>query len=170
MKKAIVLVLTLILALSLAAPAAAAGTDSPGAPTTSETVTAPLPEVVVEEIKTDDGATVTIAPVAADKVEELPAEDQKTFVAAQEKLAEAAPAGMKTQFFFYAQVTKTAADGNSAKADAPVKMTVKIASTDKVVVKQFVDGQWVERKVTVNTDGTITIEDVVDGPIAIFTK
>lgn len=170
MKKAIVLVLTLILALSLAVPAAAAGTDSPGAPTRSQTVTAPLPEVVDEQIRTDDGTAVTITPVAAEKMEELPAEDQKTFVAAQEKLAEAAPAGMKTKFFFYVQVTKTAADGTSAKADAPVKLTVKIASAAKVVVKQFVDGQWVERKVTMNADGTITIQDVVDGPIAIFTK
>ena len=168
MKKAIVLALAVILTLSLAVPAAAVG--SPVAPTTSETTTAPLPEVIVEEIKTEDGATVTIEPVAADKVEEMPEEDQKTFVAAQEKLAEAAPAGMKTQYFFYAKVTKTAADGTTGKADAPVKMTVKVDNVDNVVVKQFVDGKWVERKVTVNADGTITIEGVVDGPIAIFTK
>ena len=48
-------------------------------------------------------------------------------------------------------------------------MTVKVDSAAKVVVKQFVDGKWVERKVVVNADGTITIENVVDGPIAIFT-
>lgn len=167
MKKAIVLALALVLAMSLAVPVAAV--SSPVAPTTSETTTAPLPEVVVEEIKTADGATVVIEPVAADKVEEMPKEDQKTFVAAQEKLAEAAPAGMKTQFFFYAKVTKTAADGTTAKSDVPVSMTVKVDNAAKVVVKQFVDGKWVERKVVVNADGTITIENVVDGPIAIFT-
>ena len=99
----------------------------------------------------------------------MPKEEQKTFVAAQEKLAEAAPAGMKTQFFFYAKVTKKAADGTTAKSDAPVSMTVKVDSAAKVVVKQFVDGKWVERKVVVNADGTITIENVEDGPIAIFT-
>ena len=97
MKKGIVLALAVILTLSLAVPAAAAGTGSPVAPETSETTTAPLPEVIVEEIKTEDGATIVIEPVAADNVEEMPEEDQKSFVAAQEKLAEAAPAGMKTQ-------------------------------------------------------------------------
>ena len=76
---------------------------------------------------------------------------------------------MKTQFFFYAKVTKTAADGATAKSDVPISMTVKVDSAAKVVVKQFVDGKWVERKVVVNADGTITIENVVDGPIAIFT-
>lgn len=167
MKKAIVLALAVMLTLSLAVPAAAVG--SPVAPTTSETTTAPLPEIVEQETKTEDGATVTVEPVAADKVEEMPKEEQKTFVAAQEKLAEAAPAGMKTQFFFYAKVTKKAADGTTAKSDAPVSMTVKVDSAAKVVVKQFVDGKWVERKVVVNADGTITIENVEDGPIAIFT-
>ena len=162
-----ILALALVLAMSLAVPVAAVG--SPVAPTTSETTTAPLPEVIVEEVKTADGAPIVIEPVAADKVEEMPKEDQKTFVAAQEKLAEAAPAGMKTQFFFYAKVTKKAADSTTAKSDAPVSMTVKVDSAAKVVVKQFVDGKWVERKVVVNADGTITIENVEDGPIAIFT-
>ena len=168
MKKAIVLALAVMLTLSLAVPAAAV--TSPVAPETSETTTAPLPEVIVEEVKTEDGATIVVEPVAADKVEEMPAEDQKTFVAAQEKLVEAAPAGMKTQFFFYVKVTKIEADGTTAKSDAPVSMTVKVDNAAKVVVKQFVDGKWVERKVVVNADGTITIEDVVDGPIAIFMK
>ena len=164
MKKAIVLALALILTLSLAVPAAAV--SSPVAPETSETTTAPLPEVVVEETKTEDGTTIVVEPVAAEKVE---GEDQKAFVAAQEKLAEAAPAGMKTQYFFFVKVTKTAADGTTTKSDTPVKMTVKVENAAKVVVKQFVDGKWVERKVVVNADGTITIEGVVDGPIAIFT-
>ena len=85
MKKVIVLALALVLAMSLAVPVAAVG--SPVAPATSETTTAPLPEVIAEEVKTADGATIVIEPVAADKVGEMPKEDQKTFVAAQEKLA-----------------------------------------------------------------------------------
>lgn len=39
-----------------------------------------------------------------------------------------------------------------------------------IVVKQFVDGKWVELETVINDDGTITIMGVVDGPIAIFTK
>ena len=211
MKKAIVLALALVLTLSLAVPASAV--TSPVAPETSETTTAPLPEIVEEEAKTEDGAAVTVEPVAADKVEEMPAEEQKTFVAAQEALKEAAPKGMKAQYFFYAKVTKTEADGTNSKvvgsaADdgtvksaAPANLTIKLDSILKaangnvngkgnangnvngkgngvgngnaipnIVVKQFVDGKWVELETVINDDGTITIMGVVDGPIAIFTK
>lgn len=213
MKKAMILALAVMLPLSLAIPAAAATAESPTAPETSQTTTAPLPEVVEEEAKTEDGAAVTVEPVAADKVEEMPAEEQKTFVAAQEALKEAAPKGMKAQYFFYAKVTKTEADGTSSKvagsvADdgtvksaAPANLTIKLDSILKsangnvngkgnangnvngkgngvgngnaipnIVVKQFVDGKWVELETVINDDGTITIMGVVDGPIAIFTK
>ena len=223
MKKAMILALAVMLTLSLAIPAAAATAESPTAPETSQTTTAPLPEIVEEEAKTEDGAAVTVEPVAADKVEEMPAEEQKTFVAAQEALKEAAPKGMKTQYFFYAKVTKTEADGTSSKVtgsvadDGTVKsatsanLTIKLDSILKaangnangkgsangnvngkgnangndngkgngvgngktvpnIVVKQFVDGKWVELETVINDDGTITIMGVVDGPIAIFTK
>ena len=211
MKKAIILALALVLTLSLAVPASAV--TSPVAPETSETTTAPLPEIVEEEAKTEDGAAVTVEPVAADKVEEMPAEEQKTFVAAQEALKEAAPKGMKAQYFFYAKVTKTEADGTSSKVtgsvadDGTVKsaasanLTIKLDSILKaangnvngkgnangnvngkgngvgngnavpnIVVKQFVDGKWIELETVINDDGTITIMGVVDGPIAIFTE
>ena len=221
MKKAIILALAVMLTLSLAVPAAAV--TSPAANDTSGTATAPLPEIVEEETKTEDGATVTVEPVAADKVEEMPAEEQKTFVAAQETLKEATPKGMKAQYFFYAKVTKTEADGTSSKvagsvADdgtvksaAPANLTIKLDSILKaangnangkgsangnvngkgnangnvngkgngvgngnavpnIVVKQFVDGKWIELETVINDDGTITIMGVVDGPIAIFTK
>ena len=213
MKKAMILALTVMLTLSLAIPAAAATAESPTAPKTSQTTTAPLPETVEEEAKTEDGAAVTVEPVAADKVEEMPAEEQKTFVAAQEALKEAAPKGMKAQYFFYAKVTKTEADGTSSKvtgsvADdgtvksaAPANLTIKLDSILKsangnvngkgnangnvngkgngvgngnavpnIVVKQFVDGKWIELETVINDDGTVTIMGVVDGPIAIFTK
>lgn len=223
MKKAMILALAVMLTLSLAIPAAAATAESPTAPKTSQTTTAPLPEIVEEEAKTEDGAAVTVEPVAADKVEEMPAEEQKTFVAAQEALKEAAPKGMKSQYFFYAKVTKTEADGTSSKVtgsvadDGTVKsvtsanLTIKLDSileaangnangkgsangnvngkgnangndngkgngvgngktVPNIVVKQFVDGKWVELETVINDDGTITIMGVVDGPIAIFTK
>ena len=223
MKKAMILALAVMLTLSLAIPAAAATAESPTAPETSQTTTAPLPEIVEEEAKTEDGAAVTVEPVATDKVEEMPAEEQKTFVAAQETLKKAAPKGMKSQYFFYAKVTKTEADGTSSKVtgsvadDGTVKsvtsanLTIKLdsilkaangnangkgsangnvngkgnangnvngkgngvgngATVPNIVVKQFVDGKWVELETVINNDGTITIMGVVDGPIAIFTK
>ena len=214
MKKVMILGLAVMLTLSLAIPAAAATAESPTAPETSQTTTAPLPEIVEEEAKTEDGAAVTVEPVAADKVEEeMSAQEQKTFVAAQEALKEAAPKGMKTQYFFYAKVNKTEADGTSSKVtgsvadDGTVKsaasanLTIKLdsilksangnvngkgnangnvngkgngvgngATVPNIVVKQFVDGKWVELETVINNDGTITIMGVVDGPIAIFTK
>ena len=213
MKKVMILGLAVMLTLSLAIPAAAATAESPTAPETSQTTTAPLPEIVEEEAKTEDGAAVTVEPVATDKVEEMPAEEQKTFVAAQETLKKAAPKGMKSQYFFYVKVTKTEADGTSSKvtgsvADdgtvksaAPANLTIKLDSILKaangnvngkgnangnvngkgngvgngnaipnIVVKQFVDGKWIELETVINDDGTITIMGVVDGPIAIFTK
>lgn len=229
MNKAIVLALAVILTLSLAVPAAAVG--SPVAPVTSETTTAPLPEIVEEEVKAEDDAKVVIEPVAADKSEELPVEDQKTFVSAQETLKKATPQDMKAQYFFYVKVTKTEADGTSSKVTGsaaddgtlktttPVNMTIKLdillkaangadknkpgkgnangygsangnvngngnangntngkgngvgngEAVSKIVVKQFVDGKWVELETIINDDGTVTIKGVVDGPMAIFT-
>lgn len=163
MKKAIVLALALVLTLSLAVPAAAASTGSPVAPAASETTTASLP--VVADVKAEDGSAVTVELVSVEDTTGLTEEAVKDFEAAQEKLAEAAPAGMKTQYFTYVKVSDTEGKASSAS----VTMTVKVANATKVVAKQFVDGKWVELKVTLNTDGTVTIEGMVDGPLAIFT-
>ena len=161
MKKAITFVLAVMLVLSMAVPTFAA-TSSPKAPAASETTTASKPEVVV-----DTKAEVKVELVAVEEVEAaLEAEEKETFVAAQETLKEAAPADMKTQYFCYFKAETK--DGK--KADEPVKLTIKIANVTKVVVKQFVDGKWVELKATLNEDGTVVIEGLVDGPIAIFTK
>lgn len=167
MKKAIVLMLAVILTLSLAVPAAAAGTGSPKAPETSETTTAPLPEVVADEVKTEDGTVVIVEPVAADDTKKLVAEEKKTLADAQTALAEAAPAGMKAQYFFFVKVT---AKDDANKEVGSVSMAMKVDNAEKVVVKQFVNGKWVERKVILNADGTLTIEGIEEGPIAIFTK
>ena len=176
MKKAIVLVLALVLTLSLAMPAAAV--TSPAANDTSGTATAPLPEIVeidvvvdVEtETKTDDDTVLIVEPVTAEDADKLSEKAQTAYAAAQGQLAEAKPADMKTQYFFYVTIVKTDEERSFREGyDGAVNMTVKITNVKNVVVKQFVDGKWVERKVVVNADGTITIENVVDGPIAIFT-
>ena len=77
---------------------------------------------------------------------------------------------MKTQYFFYVQIDKVEADGTTTKHNGPVDMIVKIENITEVVVKQFIDGKWVELEAVINDDGTITIKGVVEGPIAIFTK
>ena len=166
MKKALVLVLALVLTMGLAVPAAAAGTASPTAPTTSGTTTAPLPEVTTTEVKTEDGTVVIVEPVEATDAK-LDEAEKTELAAAQTALAEAAPAGTKVQYFFFVKVYDQA---DAAKEVGPVAMTIKVANADGIVVMQFVDGKWVELKTTVNADGTITIEGVVEAPMAIFTK
>lgn len=173
MKKAFVLALAVILTLSLAVPAAAVG--SPTAPETSETTTAPLPEIVGTEVETgtklDDGTVILVEPVAVEDTADLSEEAQKTYASAQETLAEAVPSGMKTQYFFYVTIVKTNTDRTiKENYDGSVNMTVKIANVSRVVVKQFVDGKWVPLEAVINADGTVTIKGVVEGPIAIFTE
>ena len=169
MKKAIVLVLALALTMGLAVPAFAEGTASPTAPTTSETTTAPLPEVTTSEVTAEDGTTVVVEPVEATDAK-LAEEEKAALATAQAALAEAAPAGMKAQYFFYVKVSEKDAAGAAKKFDGAVTMTIKLDNAEGVVVMQFVDGKWVELKATVNADGTVTIEGVVDAPMAIFTK
>lgn len=177
MKKAIVLVLALVLTLSLAVPAAAV--TSPVAEDTSDTTTAPLPEVVeidvvvdVEtETKTDDDTVIIVEPVTVEDADKLSEKAQTAYAAAQGQLAEAKPADMKTQYFFYVTIVKTDSERSFRENyDGSVNMTVKIANVRNVVVKQFVDGKWVKLEAIINADGTITIEGVVEGPIAIFTE
>ena len=154
MKKALVFVLAVMLVMSMAVPTLAA-TASPKAPESSSTTTASKPETVV----TGD---VKVELVAVEEVKDLPAEAQETFTAAQETLKDAAPAGMKTQYFCYFKA--------ETKDNAPATVTLKVANASAVVVKQFVDGKWVELEAIINADGTVTIQGVVEGPIAIFTK
>ena len=159
MKKAIVLMLALILTMSLALPAAAAGTGSPVAEE-------PVPELTETEVKTEDGILVVVEPVAAD-AEELTKEETDSLAAAQKELANAAPKGMKVQYFFFAKVT---VKGEPEKEAGPVSVTLKLDKVENAVVKQFVDGKWVELEAVVNADGTLTIKGVVEAPMAFFTK
>ena len=56
------------------------------------------------------------------------------------------------------------------KSSEPCTAVFRIPGITELVVKQFVDGKWVELKATINGDGTITVEGVGTGPIAFFTK
>ena len=179
MKKAMILALAVMLTLSLAIPAAAATAESPTAPETSQTTTAPLPEIVeidvvvdVEtETKTDDDTVIIVESVTAEDAGKLSEKAQTAYAAAQGQLTEAKPADMKTQYFFYVTIVKTDEERSFREVyDGAVNMTVKIANVKNVVVKQFVDGKWVKLEAIINADGTVTIQGVVEGPIAIFTK
>lgn len=160
MKKAFVLFLALVLALSLAVPAYAAVTSSE-AETQSGTSTAPLPFLISDTSNEDAAEKCVLIPV--EDAAKLTEEEQAIFAEAQAALAEAKPADMRAQYFFYYK------PGSNADAENGSTLVVNIRHITRVVVKQFVDGKWIPLKAYINPDGTVTIEGVVEGPIAIFT-
>lgn len=152
MRKACVFVLAVILVTGLAVPAMAAAVGSPTAPVATPNKTAPLPEVVET---TADCTFLSI--YDADALSEEARED---FIAAQETLEEATPEDMTVKYFFFHIEDPT--------HNGPCQDVFDIGKFSKVIVKQFIDGEWVELEVTVNPDGTITIQQLIDGPVAIF--
>lgn len=143
-------VLTFVLAVMLVMTVPAYAVSSPVATVASATKTAPLP-VVAEALPEGVKLIATTA---------LTAESKESVVVAQAELKAAAPAGMAVRYFFYAEVD----------ADTASTIILKLANVQDVVVKLFKDGKWIELKSILNADGTVTIEGIVDGPIAIFTK
>lgn len=165
MKKVITLVLTVVLVLAMAVPAFAVG--SPTAPVADEDKTTALP-VVVESV--DDCVFFSI-----EDADKLPEEAQKEFIAAQEALEEATPEGMTVKYFFYHTHT------NGESSDELCQDTFDIGEFEEVIVKQYVEEEWVEleelgkkmeeeKTVVVNPDGTITVTGLETAPIAFFTK
>lgn len=164
MKKLLALVLATVLTLGVAVSASAVG--SPVAETPS------VPEVVMDEENTG----IVVELVSTEAAEELTEEKQTVFTAAQDALVEAAPEDMATISFFYFQAFVVDEKGEKTAVAEPMDVTVKIddlgeiEDITEVKVMQFVDGEWIELEVVVNPDGTITIQGVVEGPIAIFAK
>lgn len=167
MKKVITLVLTVVLVLAMAVPAFAVAVDSPTAPVADEDKTTALP-VVVESV--NDCVFFSI-----EDADELPEEAQEEFIAAQEALEEATPEGMTVKYFFYHIHT------NGETPDELCQDTFDIGEFEEVVVKQYVDEEWLEveelgkkmeeeKTVVVNPDGTVTVTGLETAPIAFFTK
>ena len=161
MRKVFVFALAVVMVMAMAVPAFAA-VSSPAAKPEDM-----LPVVVAPKADGTKDATPKAGGTMAtvEDAEKLPEEAKKTFEAAQTELAKAAPEGMATKFFFY--FTPAA----EKKGDVePGTLVVRIPNVAKVVIKQFVDGKWVELKFDLAKDGTITLKDLAEGPIAIFTK
>ena len=68
------------------------------------------------------------------------------------------PNGMAARYFFYLYSSK------------PCTVVFRVENITEVVVKQYIGGAWVVRESTINKDGTVSVKDVEEGPIAIFTK
>ena len=54
--------------------------------------------------------------------------------------------------------------------NTPCTAVFEIKNISEVDFVQYVNGKWVELKSTIDTDDTVTVEQVTEGPMAIFTK
>ena len=52
----------------------------------------------------------------------------------------------------------------------PCDAVFRIEGYQELVFMQYVDGEWVTLEFTANEDGTVTVLNVVEGPMAIFVK
>lgn len=164
MKKALVLVLAFALVMSMAVSASATG--SPVAPVTDTKTTSPLPKVLTDRLANH----LIIELIPTEKAEDLTPEQQKNFEAAQKSLEDAAPDGMNAQYFFYFTAYYAGEGGERSKVTEPLTVPFQVENVSELVVKQYVDGEWVEREVTVNSDGSFDVAGLVEAPTAFFTK
>ena len=125
--------------------------SSPTAPETSATAAAPLPVLISA---TSDNCAL----YATTDVYKLSPDARQTFTDAQKALPDIAPDDMAVRYFFYMYT------------NAPCTAVFEIKNISEVGCVQYVNGKWVELNSTINTDDTVTVEQVVEGPMAIFTK
>lgn len=93
-----------------------------------------------------------------DDVLNLGEEDQKLMEEAQEKLDEARKNHLALRYFC---MTEIVGSESAAIVFDPIAHTA-------IEFQQYVDGAWKTIKHTVNADGSISVEGVVSGPLAIF--
>lgn len=161
MKKVLVFVLAVMMIMSMAVPAAALPSPTAAA--------ADLMPVITEESKQIVELHTT------EDVLELHEDIQEIMAEAKEQLADACPEGFKVKYFFYVEITGTEKTSVSVDFESIVEhIGAGEAEEDvkqgKLVFMQFVDGKWVELEYVVNEDGTITVFNVVEGPISVFVK
>ncbi len=144
MKKAFAFVLAVVVMMSLAVPAFAVAS----------------PEADKEDLRP---LVVSTSPkevrvYTTEEVAELSDEVQQQMAEAKKALKAVAPEGMAARYLLYVSTDKTCS------------VVFDLRGCTEVVFMQYVDGQWVELPFTINADGTITVEKIVEGPIVIFTK
>lgn len=91
-------------------------------------------------------------------IDDLPERSRESFYAAKEVLADAAPKGMTMRNFFYFATSK------------PCSAVFLIEDFSEIAFRQFADRKWIELEFTINKDRTITVLNVVDAPLVIYTK
>ena len=105
------------------------------------------------------GYTETVLLHSTEDVLELAEEIQRLMTEAKAKLKDACPEGFAVKYFYYTQLIDS---------EGPVEVGFKKIAHDEIMFMQYVDGAWVALEVTVNEDATITVDGVVEAPMAIF--
>ena len=146
MKKMLVLVLAIVMVMSLATPAAALA--SPGA--SAEDLLPSLSQKYVSVILHD-----------VEKVTDLSKDTQNLMAEAKENLKAACPEGFAVKYFFYVEIIG---------ADKVASVDFDAIEHTEIMFMQYIDGEWVELEYSVNEDGKIVVQNVVEAPLAIFTK
>ena len=123
--------------------------SSPAAPVADAAAAAPLPISATSD---------NCALYATTDAYKLSPNARQTFTDAQKALPDIAPDDMAVRYFFYMYT------------DAPCTAVFEVKNISEVGCVQYVNGKWVELNSTINTDDTVTVEQVVEGPMAIFTK
>lgn len=163
MKKVIALMLMLVMMMAFAAPAYAADVKSP---TSTEEDLIPI---IIEIEHDEDFVAVT-----AEHIAEMPEEALKVFMEARKNLEAGVPEGMAVRYFFYLLAKEDAVTtSTNVKFNRKALLTADVSDADinaNIVVKQFVNSEWVEVELEVSEDGNILAKDMVDGPVAIFIK
>lgn len=163
MKKAVGIFLALTLVMSLAIPAAAAEGTPAAAPVSSPTATPEdLKPLVVET------SSPNLEIMSAEEIKDLPEAKQQAYAEAMKSLKEdknVVPEGMAVRYLVYCSITE-----EGLTSDDVFSVTIKLDDFEELVIMQFINGKWVELEYVINEDGTITILNVVDGPMAIFVK
>ena len=98
---------------------------------------------------------------STEMVPHLSEEVQNLMAEAKEQLKDACPAGFAVKYFCYVEIVG---------ADASGSVVCEKLEFTKIQFAQYVDGEWVELSHKVNADGTITVDNVQEGPMAIFIK
>lgn len=147
MKKILVLVLAVAMVMSMALPAAAL--SSPTA--SSKDLTPELGKV----------SYIKVILHNLEEIANLSKNVQDLMAEAKGKLKDACPEGFAVKYFCYVEII--GADRVSSVDFEPIEH-------EEIMFKQYVDGEWVDLKFTVNEDGIIVVNDVVEAPLAIFTK
>lgn len=147
MKKLLVLVLAIAVVMSMALPTAALVS----------------PHATKNDLK--PGLTKESQEIVRfytlEEILELDQTIQDLMAEAKGALKEACPEGFAVRYLFYVDILID---------EDFVNVIFEPIDHSEILFKQYIDGAWTDLEFTVNSDGTITVYNMVEAPLAIFTK